>query len=120
MDRKAPRVVTGKTNLHSAYAETAPRTARDTTAIKQPRPTIIDCVSAIDDLSCQLERLAALFESNTEDLMELIGGAEGHMLHRLEVVSMIFNLGIEKLDEARDIIDAIGDVVRVERSGAAA
>ncbi|MDO7843434.1 hypothetical protein [Sphingomonas immobilis] len=103
----APRVVTERTNLAGASASLLARTA-PTEAIVHSVPTINSVTGALDDIGCSIERLDALFKSNTADFGEFLEDdaiPEG-VRNRLYNAWMIYILAGEKLDELSAVIGA--------------
>lgn len=75
-----------------------------------PAPTVTNIPRALDDTSCSVERLTALFKSNTSDFQELIEAGhlkEGWPSDRAYAIWMIYVLAGEKLAEIDAMISAL-------------
>lgn len=80
-------------------------------SIEWPSPTV-NCVrSALDDASCRIERLRALYRSNLQDMHEHLVTPPDDMPKRYAdlicSIWMIFELADEKLEEVDKLIAAI-------------
>jgi hypothetical protein len=81
-------------------------------AIEPRRPLIHDVDDALENLGCQIERLAALYESNTIDFNELVldtAKLPSELQDRVYSIWMIYVLAGEKLDDVLQTVSAITD-----------